>query len=309
VSLARTLILKVSDNTWLREHGTRVPFIRRAVSRFMPGESFDDMLAAARAQAGAGIAAVFTRLGENVTDRAEADAVAAHYLEGIARIRAEGLACEPSIKLTQLGLDIDREFAYRHALALARAAAEANSYFWVDMEQSPYVDVTLDIVRRLRAEAPAVGVCLQAYLRRTGDDLSDMQARGIGVRLVKGAYKEPATVAYPRKADVDARYFALAQQMVSPVGRARGSRAVFGTHDLALIDRIRAAARAVGAPPEACEFHMLYGIQRAGQLRLTADGAHVRVLIAYGSYWFPWYMRRLAERPANVWFVMRSLLG
>ena len=108
---------------------------------------------------------------------------------------------------------------------------------------------------------------------------------------------------------VERKRLALAQQMVSPDGRAQGSRAVFGTHDLALVDRIRAAARSAGAPPEACEFHMLYGIQRAGQLRLAGDGAHVRVLIAYGSYWFPWYMRRLAERPANVWFVMRSLLG
>lgn len=309
MSLARTLILKVSDNTWLREHGTRVPFIRRAVSRFMPGESFDDMLEAARTLASSGIASVFTRLGENVRDRAEADAVAAHYAEGIARIRGVGLACEPSIKLTQLGLDIDREFAFRHALTLARAAADAGSYFWVDMEQSPYVDVTLDIVRRLRAEVPAVGVCLQAYLLRTGQDLADMQARGIGVRLVKGAYMEPPSVAYPDKADVDAQYFALAQQMVSDEGRARGSRAVFGTHDIPLIARIREHARKAGVADSAYEFHMLYGIQRAEQSRLVGDGATVRVLIAYGSYWFPWYMRRLAERPANVWFVVRSLFS
>jgi proline dehydrogenase len=309
VSLARTLILKVSDNTWMREHGTRVPFVRRAVSRFMPGEDFEDMIGAARTLAASGIDAVFTRLGENVRDRAEADAVAAHYVDGIARVRALGLSCEPSIKLTQLGLDIDPEFAYRHALALARAASEAGSYFWVDMEQSPYVDVTLDCVRRLRAEVPQLGVCLQAYLTRTTQDLADMQARGIGVRLVKGAYKEPPEVAYPNKADVDAQYFALAQQMVSAAGRAHGSRAVFGTHDLALIDRIQAAARTQGVGPKACEFHMLYGIQRAAQQRLAREGAVVRVLIAYGSYWFPWYMRRLAERPANVWFVVKSLFA
>jgi proline dehydrogenase len=309
VSLARTAILKISDSTWLREHGTRVPFIRRAVSRFMPGESFDDMLGAARALVPTRIAAVFTRLGENVRDRAEADAVAAHYLEGIARIRDLGLSCEPSIKLTQLGLDIDRDFAYDHALSLARAAADAGSYFWVDMEQSHYVDVTLEIVRRLRGQVSTVGVCLQAYLFRTTEDLADMQARGIGVRLVKGAYKEPPSVAYPEKAEVDAQYFALAQQMVSAQGRAHGSRAVFGTHDLELIDRIREQARASSVGPDAYEFHMLYGIQRAGQLRLAGAGATVRVLIAYGSYWFPWYMRRLAERPANVWFVVRSLFS
>jgi proline dehydrogenase len=309
VSLARTLILKASDSTWLREHGTRVPFVRRAVSRFMPGEDFDDMIGAARTLAASGIAAVFTRLGENVRDRAEADAVAAHYLDGIARVRALGVTCEPSIKLTQLGLDIDPALAFRHALALARAASEAGSYFWVDMEQSPYVDATLDCVRRLRSEVPQVGVCLQAYLLRTRQDLADLQARGIGVRLVKGAYKEPPAVAYPNKADVDAEYFALAQQMVSIEGRAQGSRAVFGTHDLALIARIRDDARAAGVAADAFEFHMLYGIQRAEQLRLARDGAIVRVLIAYGSYWFPWYMRRLAERPANVWFVVKSLFS
>jgi proline dehydrogenase len=309
VSLARTLILKVSDNAWMREHATRVPFIRRAVSRFMPGETFDDMLGAARTLASSDIHTVFTRLGENVRDRAEADAVAAHYVEGIGRVRALGLSCEPSIKLTQLGLDIDPECAFGHARSLARAASDAGSYFWVDMEQSPYVDATLACVRRLKGEVPAVGVCLQAYLRRTRDDLSDMQARGIGVRLVKGAYREPPSVAYPSKAEVDAQYLTLAKQMVSPEGRAHGSRAVFGTHDRALIARIRGHATAAGVAHDRYEFHMLYGIQRSEQVRLVHDGATVRVLIAYGSYWFPWYMRRLAERPANVWFVVRSLFS
>ena len=309
MSIARSIILKASDSIWLREHGTKAPFVRRAVARFMPGETFDDMLGAARAMTELGVAGVFTRLGENVKDRAEADEVAAHYLDGIARVRALGQSCEPSIKLTQLGLDIDREFAYAHALRLAQAAHEAGSYFWVDMEQSTYVDVTLDIVRRLREEVPEVGVCLQAYLMRTGDDLKDITRRGIGVRLVKGAYKEPPNVAYPVKADVDENYYALAQSMLGTESRAAGSRAVFGTHDVALIARIRRHGAGAGIPPSQYEFHMLYGIQRAEQLRLARDGAAVRVLIAYGSYWFPWYMRRLAERPANVWFVAKSLFG
>jgi proline dehydrogenase len=171
------------------------------------------------------------------------------------------------------------------------------------------VDVTLDIVRRLRLEVPSVGVCLQAYLRRTRQDLADMQARSIGVRLVKGAYNEPPAVALPEKAEVDAEYLELARHMISPERRAQGSRAVFGTHDLTLIGRIREHARAGGVADDACEFHMLYGIQRASQLRLARDGARVRVLIAYGAYWFPWYMRRLAERPANVWFVVKSLVS
>lgn len=309
MSVARTILLKVSDNQWLRANGTSVPFIRRAVTKFMPGESFDDMLGAAKVTAGEGIQAVFTRLGENVKDLAEADGVAQHYLEGIDRIAAMKLECEPSIKLTQLGLDIDRELAYGHLRDLAARAHAACSYLWIDMEQSPYVDVTLTLTKRLREEFPRVGVCLQAYLFRTREDLEDVMSKGIGVRLVKGAYAEPATVAFPKKSDVDANYFALAQAMLGPGPRAAGARPVFGTHDLQLIQSIRQHAQASGVKPADFEIHMLYGIQKAAQLKLVQDGAHVRVLIAYGDYWFPWYMRRLAERPANVWFVAKSLFG
>jgi proline dehydrogenase len=309
MSVARTVLLKISDNQWLRANGTRLPFVRRAVSTFMPGESFDDMLTAAKTMAGHGVQAVFTRLGENVKDRAEADAVASHYLEVMNHIRSVGVSCEPSIKLTQLGLDIDREFAYAHLRSLAARAQAHDSYLWVDMEQSPYVDVTLDLTRRLKQEFAAVGVCLQAYLFRTRQDVEDMTSRGIGVRLVKGAYNEPAAVAFPKKRDVDANYFALAQVMIADAARAAGSRAVFGTHDLDVIAAIRHHAQSTGVKPAEYEFHMLYGIQRPAQLRLVQDGAVVRVLIAYGEYWFPWYMRRLAERPANVWFVVKSLFG
>lgn len=309
MSVARTILLKVSDNQWLRANGTRVPFIRRAVTKFMPGETFDDMLGAAKVTAADGIGAVFTRLGENVKDLGEADEVARHYLEGVDRIRALNLACEPSIKLTQLGLDIDRELAFGHLRALAARAHAAGSYVWIDMEQSPYVDVTLTLTRRLREEFPRVGVCLQAYLFRTREDLEDVTSKGIGVRLVKGAYNEPASVAFPRKSDVDANYHALAQIMLGAAARAAGSRPVFGTHDLDLIQSIRSHAQLTGVKPTEYEFHMLYGIQKAAQLRLVQDGALVRVLIAYGDYWFPWYMRRLAERPANVWFVAKSLFG
>ncbi len=177
------------------------------------------------------------------------------------------------------------------------------------MEQSPYVDITLTLTKRLREEFPRVGVCLQAYLFRTREDLEDITSRGIGVRLVKGAYNEPASVAFPKKSDVDANYYALAQMMLGAGARAAGSRAVFGTHDLQLIQSIRAHAQSTGVKPGEYEIHMLYGIQKPAQLRLSQDGAQVRVLIAYGDYWFPWYMRRLAERPANVWFVAKSLFG
>ncbi len=307
MSIARSLLLKASDSPWLREHGTRLPFVRRAVSRFRPGEHFDDMLEAARAMAAEGIASVFTRLGENVKDQSEADAVASHYADAIPRVRSSGLSCEPSIKLTQLGLDIDRALALRHARALAQAADDTGSYLWVDMEQSGYVDRTLEIVHALRNDVPGVGVCLQAYLRRTPADAAELIRRGIGIRLVKGAYSEPPELAYPSKRDVDEQYLSLARTMLTADSRASGGRMVFGTHDVDLIATIREHAAGTGVPAPAFEFHMLYGIQRAEQLRLAKQGAVVRVLIAYGAYWFPWYMRRLAERPANVWFVVRSL--
>ena len=309
MSVARSLLLKASDSTWLRENATKAPFVRRAVSRFMPGESFDDMIGAARAMAGEGVTAVFTRLGENVKDLAEADEVAGHYLAGIDRIQALNLACEPSIKLTQLGLDIDRDLAYGHLRDLGARAHAAGNYLWIDMEQSHYVDRTLDLTRRLRAEFPRVGVCLQAYLYRTREDLVELMGRGVGIRLVKGAYNEPADVAFPKKSEVDANYYALAQVMLAAGSRASGARPVFGSHDVQLIDSIRRHAATTGVKSAEFEFHMLYGIQKATQLRLAQDGASVRVLIAYGAYWFPWYMRRLAERPANVWFVAKSLFG
>jgi len=307
MSLMRSLLLASSQNRWLRERATKHAFVRRAVSRFMPGEELDDMLRAVQGLAPDGIQAVFTRLGENVADPAEADAVAAHYLEAIDRVRAAVPVPEPSVKLTQLGLDFDRERCYVHVRALAERAHVSGNYLWIDMEQTSYVDVTLDLTRRVRAEFPRVGVCLQAYLYRTADDLAAMIDIGAGVRLVKGAYSEPRTLAFPKKTDVDANYRALAETMVGERARAAGLRAVLGTHDVALIDGMREHARARGLPATAFEVHMLYGIQRDAQLRLAHQGVPVRVLVAYGAYWFPWYMRRLAERPANVWFVLKSL--
>jgi proline dehydrogenase len=304
----RALFLAASENRWLRERGVRAPFVRRAVSRFMPGETFDDMLAAAGALPAQGLHGVFTRLGENVSDLAEARAVADHYVEGIERIRAIGLACEPSVKPTQLGLDIDRDEARQQLHRIAQHAHSAGTYLWIDMEQSPYVDVTLDLAEELRASYLGIGVCLQAYLHRTRQDLARMLKSGVGVRLVKGAYREPPAVALVAKRDVDANYLSLGRMMLDDHARGGRARVVFGTHDAALIADLITHARSTRVPQGSYEFHMLYGIQREEQLRLAAAREHVRVLIAYGTYWFPWYMRRLAERPANVWFVLKSVL-
>ena len=304
----RAVFLAASENRWLREHGVRAPFVRRAVSKFMPGETFDDMLRAARAMPADGIQTVFTRLGENVSDLTEAQGVADHYVQGIEQIRAIGLSCEPSVKPTQLGLDIDRSKAREHLHRIAAAATAAGSYLWIDMEQSPYVDVTLDLADELRRSYPGIGVCLQAYLHRTRDDLGRMLKRGVGVRLVKGAYREPPAVALAAKADVDANYLSLGRMMLDDRARGGSARTVFGTHDGRMIGALVTHARSTRVKSGDYEFHMLYGIQRGEQLRLAKAREHVRVLIAYGTYWFPWYMRRLAERPANVWFVVKSLV-
>ena len=309
MSVMRSVLLAISENRWMRSHGQSLWFVKRAVKWFMPGEEFDDMLAAAATLRPHGVHATFTRLGESVSDWPEAEYVTGHYLGALDRIKAAGIICEPSVKPTQLGLDLDKERCFENLRALAARAKASGNYLWIDMEQSPYVDATLELTKRLRAQFDNVGVCLQAYLYRTTGDLAALREQGIGVRLVKGAYKEPSSVAFAKKADVDEHFFKLATAMLDPTGRPARFRAVFGTHDVPLIARIQAHAERAGVAARDVEIHMLYGIQRADQLRLVKDGATVRVLIAYGTFWFPWYMRRLAERPANVWFVLKSIFG
>lgn len=305
----RRLLLAGSQSRWLRERATRWGFVRRAVSRFMPGEHLDDALGAAAALQPSDMTAVLTRLGENVADRDEADAVARHYLDVLERVHAAGAGAEISVKLTQLGLDVDRERCADHLLRLAEHAGRLGSFLWIDMEQSSYTDVTLELYRRTRAAQPTTGVCVQSYLYRTADDLTALLSIGAGVRLVKGAYSEPPQVAFPRKRDVDASYLVLARRLLGDEARSRGVRAVFGTHDGRIVRTLEAHASQAGLAPKALEFHLLYGIRREEQERLVRAGHQVRVLISYGPYWFPWYMRRLAERPANVLFVAKSLMG
>ena len=274
----------------------------------MPGESVSDALAAAVALRTDSIGSVFTRLGENVTDAAEAAEVTEHYVEVLERIRAMGLGTEVSVKLTQLGLDLDPELCYVNVEKIVKNAG-AKSVVWIDMEASNYVDATLELYRRARKVYPNVGICLQAYLHRTADDLASLVPMGAAIRLVKGAYLEPPSVAIPRKSDVDAAFFALAQKMLTDDARAAGVRAAFATHDRKLIRQITEYAQSRGLAKSCLEFQMLYGIQTEEQRRLAREGWKSVVLVAYGSYWFPWYMRRLAERPANAWFVLRNLFA
>jgi proline dehydrogenase len=306
--MLRRFFLWCSESAWLAEKLPHVPFVRRSVQRFVPGEGLEDALAAVDRLKDHGIASVLTRLGEHVHSEAEAAEVADHYVAVLEREAETGREAEISVKLTQLGLEQSVELALRNLGRLCAEAATRDNFVWVDMEDSSYVDRTLEVYRGARSAHGNVGLCMQAYLRRTAGDLDGVLQVGGSVRLVKGAYDEPADVAFPAKNDVDENYASLASRLLQDVGET-GRRQAFATHDLALVERVRAAARAADIAPEAYEIQMLYGIQAEAQRRLAAEGENVRTLISYGSEWFAWYMRRLAERPANVTFVLRNLLS
>lgn len=306
--MMRTVFLACSQNRWLRERAPHYSFVRRAVSRFMPGEKLDDALAAAKNLKQSSIETLLTLLGENVTEPAEATRVTEHYIVALEQIRQRGLGTELSVKLTQLGLDLSKERCFGNLKRIVEEAGQT-SVVWIDMEASNYVDVTLEIFRRVHQENPNVGICLQAHLRRTEHDLLSLIPLGPAIRLVKGAYLEPPDRAFPKKQDVDENYFRLSKRLLSREARATRLRAAFATHDLQLIRRIIDYSTSQEIGKENHEFQMLYGIQRGEQYRLAREGWKSIVLIAYGAYWFPWYMRRLAERPANAWFVVRNLLS
>jgi proline dehydrogenase len=309
MALTRQLFLWASRQKWIGDQFRRRRFAQIAVRRFMPGEDTESALVAAKAFRPKNISTVLTQLGENVTQLSEGTAVRDHYLGLLERIGPLGLDCQISVKLTQLGLDVSRDEALRYVMALCQRAAELRNFVWIDMEDSTYADPTLELYRRGRAGHRNGGVCLQAYLRRTAADVEGLLSIGPSIRLVKGAYKESPAVAFPRKADVDAEYVKLAGTLLKKVAGRADCRVAFGTHDTRLLEQIMRDAQAGGVSKDAFEIQMLFGIQRDDQERLAAAGHRVRVLISYGSHWFPWYMRRLAERPANVWFVVKSMMA
>jgi proline dehydrogenase len=303
---ARSILLAASRNAWLRDHAAKHRFVRRTVSRFMPGEELSDALAAAQRLQTKHIGSIFTHLGENITDQAEARSVAEHYLEVLRSVRERQLDAEVSVKPTQLGLDLSAELCYSNLKTIIEQE-DPGRVVWIDMEASNYVDATLQLYRRALGEFPNVGVCLQAYLRRTTDDLASLHPLRPSIRLVKGAYSEPPEVAFPEKSRVDENYFLLAKEMLLAKKAEPKIRAAFGTHDMVLLRRISEFAAASGLPKTSVEVQMLYGIQSGEQERLAREGYNSKVLVAYGSHWYAWFIRRLAERPANLWFVARNL--
>lgn len=307
MGIARALLLRGSESRFLSRTLPQRPFVRRAVRRFMPGEELSDALDAAQRLDELGRSSIFTVLGENVESADETRTVADAYSEALQAIRERGLDTDLSVKPTHLGLDLDPGLALENLSRLVGSAGAMERLVALDMEMSGYVDATLDLYRALRSSHANVGICLQAYLRRTEQDLEGLLASDPMIRLVKGAYSEAESVAFPRKADVDANYLKLARRMLESHRENPGVRVAFGTHDARMISQIVRSSDELDLPPDACEFQMLYGIRRELQARLSNEGRAVRVLVSYGSHWFPWYMRRLAERPANVGFVLRSM--
>ena len=312
MGLSRNAFLWASQNAWLAERLPRYGFARRAVRRFMPGETLEAALIAADGLARNGVGTVLTMLGEEVTDAGAAQRVAADYRDAARRIASSGLDAELSVKPTHLGIAVVPAVTEATIVELARGAEAQGRKLWIDMEGSGWTDATLDLARRAREASPAVGVCVQANLRRTEADLDALLPLGLSIRLVKGAYLEPTSIAFDRKRDVDASYTRLARRILehasssSADGDGAAPRYAFGTHDEAIIDGL--GADGLGSVPR-CEVQMLYGIRPAAQRRLVAAGIPLRILISYGEAWFAWYMRRLAERPANVGFLLRSLVA
>ena len=306
--MLRKLLLWGSGNGFLAARVARLGFVRRAVRRFMPGETAEAAIEEAVRLSASRITSVLTLLGESVTDEDEAADVARHYQTVLADIANRGLEAEISVKPTQLGIDIGSEVASANLEGILAVAEEHGQFVWIDMERSEYVDRTLDLYRTARSRHINTGVCLQAYLYRTGGDLASLLKIDPSIRLVKGAYTELAEVAFPRKKDVDRNYLVLARTLLDGVGQG-GVRAAFATHDEGLFEQIGNEAARRGIARADLEIQMLYGIGTDWQKGLAAAGYKVEVLINYGTAWFPWYMRRLAERPANLWFVVKKMVS
>ena len=300
--MLRPIFLALSHRRSLQRFALRNPVLRRAALRFVAGERLEDAVAVIRRLNRAGLLATLDFLGEHTATRDGAAAGAESYLVILDELRRSGVDSNLSLKLSQLGLDVDE--ALCEALLRRVLAGAGTMFVRIDMESSQYTDRTLRLVEGLWAGGiRGVGVVIQSYLRRSEADVERMIALGIRVRLVKGAYAEPPSVAFPRKQDVDLNFERLAERLLR-----RGTYPAIATHDERLIDAAKHAAAAGGIAPDRFEFQMLYGIRRDLQARLRREGYGVRVYVPFGEEWYPYFMRRLAERPANVIFVLRSVL-
>jgi len=302
--VARSTLLFLSRQEGLKDFATRFKPFKKMTTRFVAGEDIEETIRAIRELNAHGCTASFDHLNESVTSIAETEGEVREYKKILERIDETGIKSNVSIKLTQFGLSIDPELAYRNARAVVEEAARRGNFVRVDMEDSAVTQITLDIFKRLRAEFDlnTVGIVLQSYLRRTFDDLQDVLKIPARVRICKGAYNEPPNVAFPDKKDVDENYVRCMKSLLKS-GVYHG----IATHDEKMIAATKEFAQSEGIGKDKFEFQMLYGVRRDLQEKLAREGYRMRVYVPYGKTWYPYFMRRLAERPANVWFVLKNM--
>lgn len=302
--LTRSALIYLSRQEGLKDFATRFSLFKKLTTRFIAGETIDEAIAAIREINARGCSASFDHLNESVNSADETEAEVSEYLNVLAQIDATGINSNVSIKLTQFGLEIDPELAYRNARRVVEDAARRGNFVRVDMEASNVTQATIDVFKRLRSEFGLndCGLVVQSYLYRTENDVRDLLKIPARIRLCKGAYNEPPEVAYPEKQKVDENYIRVMQLLLSS-----GTYHGIATHDPKMIDATIDFAQREGIDKDAFEFQMLYGIRRDLQEQLARDGYGMRVYVPYGKHWYPYFMRRLAERPANIWFVMKNL--
>ena len=301
--LTKSAFLYLSKSEGFKNFLTRFESFNNVTHRFVAGEDLHDAVEAIRRLNEKNITASFDHLGESITSEAETRNEVEEYVHVLDSIEENKLDSNVSVKLTQLGLDVGLDVCYANTRKIVEAALRYNNFVRIDMEDSTKTDATLEVFRRLRSEFDNVGIVVQAYLYRTEKDIEDLLKIGARIRLCKGAYKEPATVAFPDKHDVDANFVKLTR-MLLPSGIYHG----IATHDNNMVTAAREFAKEKSISQDKFEFQMLYGIRRDLQESLVQQGYRMRVYVPYGRYWYPYFMRRLAERPANVWFVLRNVL-
>lgn len=308
MGLNRDILLWASRNDWLKIFIPKMKFVQRSVKRFMPGTTAEDAIEATKELIKKNIPTTFTHLGENITTLQDAEENAQHYLNLLEKISNENLDIEVSLKLTQIGLDLSFDRTLGLFTDIIDKAKHLRNNVFIDIEDSSYVDKSINFYKKIKENYNNVGICLQAYLYRTIDDLKSIIDIKPWIRLVKGAYKEPSSVAFQKLPEVNKNYIALSEYLIHQI-KENGIRVAFGTHDLIIQEQVKKEAKKIGLSKDKLEFQMLYGIKTADQYKLASDGYNIRTLISYGEHWYPWYMRRLAERPANVGFVLKNFFN
>jgi proline dehydrogenase len=299
----RTALLYLSRQHRLKKIAAELPGFKQLVRRFIAGEKITDAIAVVQELNQLGIAATLDHLGESITSETAIHQEVSEYLQALQRISEAQVNSNVSLKLTQLGLDIDEQLCLQNTRRIVERAAQLENFVRIDMEDSTKTDATLRIFYALRAEFEAVGIVLQSYLYRSAQDVADVLTKRGRIRLCKGAYDEGPEVAFPAKTEVDANFVQLMQQLL-----ISGVYHGIATHDEAMIAATKEFVARKKIARDAFEFQMLYGVRRDLQVKLVEEGYRVRVYVPYGEFWYPYFMRRLAERPANLWFVVKNLL-